>query len=69
MSISSLLISILTILNLLKLGFAIFYQIFIFSSNDQPSKAMKNVFYFIKKAFCSRDIQFFVIFPLPFHTF
>ena len=27
--------------------FAIFYQIFIFSPNDNPSKAMKNVFYFI----------------------
>ena len=26
---------------------AIFYQIFIFSSNDRPSKTMKNVFYFI----------------------
>ena len=24
-----------------------FFQIFIFSSNDRPSKTMKNVFYFI----------------------
>ena len=24
-----------------------FYQIFIFSPNDRPSKTMKNVFYFI----------------------
>ena len=31
----------------LKLVSAIFYQIFIFSPNDSPSKAMKNVFYFI----------------------
>ena len=31
----------------LKLVFAIFYQIFIFSLNDNPSKTMKSVFYFI----------------------
>ena len=31
----------------LKLVPAIFYQIFIFSSNDRPSKTIKNVFYFI----------------------
>ena len=31
----------------LKLVSAIFYQIFIFSPNDNPSKTMKNVFYFI----------------------
>ena len=31
----------------LKLVSAIFYQIFIFSSNGRPSKTMKNVFYFI----------------------
>ena len=34
----------------LKLVSAIFYQISIFSSNDRPSKSMKNVFYFIEKA-------------------
>ena len=34
----------------LKLVSTIFYQIFIFSPNDSPSKTMKNVFYFIKKA-------------------
>ena len=34
----------------LKLVSAIFYQIFIFSSSDRPSKTMKNVFYFISKA-------------------
>ena len=31
----------------LKLVSAIFYQIFIFSPKDSPSKTMKNVFYFI----------------------
>ena len=31
----------------LKLVSAIFYQIFISSSNDSPSKTVKNVFYFI----------------------
>ena len=31
----------------LKLVSAIFCQIFIFSSNDRPSKTMKNDFYFI----------------------
>ena len=30
----------------LKLVSAIFYQTFIFSPNDSPSKTMKNVFYF-----------------------
>ena len=33
--------------NSLKLVSAIFYQIFIFLSNDRSSKTMKNVFYFI----------------------
>ena len=31
----------------LKLVSAIFYQIFVFSSNDRTSKTMKNVSYFI----------------------
>ena len=31
----------------LKLVSAIFYQIFIFSANDNPSKTVKSVFYFI----------------------
>ena len=53
----------------LKLVSAIFYQIFIFSSNDSPSKTIKNVFYFIEKTLRSQDIQFFVIFSPPFHTF
>ena len=32
---------------ILKLVSAIFYQIFIFSTNGSPLKTMKNVFYFI----------------------
>ena len=36
--------------DLLKLVSAIFYQFFIFSPNDSPSKTMKNVLYFILKA-------------------
>ena len=49
---------------------AIFYQIFIFSLNDNPLKIMENVFLFYHNScFCSRDIQTFVIFSLPFHTF
>ena len=37
-----------------------FYQIFIFSPNDSPSKTMKNAFYFIKKAlFVLEIIKFF----------
>ena len=35
------------LLHKLKLMSAVFYQIFIFSRNDSPSKAMENVFYFI----------------------
>ena len=31
----------------LQLKLAYFYQIFIFSPNDSPSKSMKNAFYFI----------------------
>ena len=37
----------LQMVNHLNLVSAIFYQKFIFSSNDSPSKTMKNVFYFI----------------------
>ena len=33
--------------NCLKLVSAILYQIFIFESNDRPSKTMKNIFCFI----------------------
>ena len=34
----------------LKLVFTIVFQIFIFSPNDNPSKIIKNDFYFIEKA-------------------
>ena len=44
-----------------------FYQIFIFSPNDSPSKTMK--FFISKSSFPSQDTQIFVIFSLPFHTF
>ena len=54
-------------ISVLKLVSAIFYQIFIFSSNDRPSKTMKNVH--VKSSFRSRDIQIFLTFSLPFHTF
>ena len=53
----------------LKFVSAIFYQIFIFSPNDTPSKTVKNVLFHLKSSFCSQDIQIFVIFPLPLHTF
>ena len=53
-----------------KLVSAIFYQIFIFSSNERPSKTMQNVFLFhLKSFFCSWDIQTFVIFSLLFQNF
>ena len=38
----------------------IFYQIFIFSPNDTPSKTMKNVLFHLKRFFHSQDIQIFV---------
>ena len=48
---------------LLKLVPAIFYQIFIFSSSDKPSKTMKNVFYFILKAlFVVKKFKFLYFF-------
>ena len=47
--------------NLLKLVSAIFYRIFIFPSNDTPSKTIKSVFYFIKKALFVLEI--FKFFP------
>ena len=52
---------------MLKLVSAIFYQIFIFLPNDNPSKTLENAFLFhLKSSFCSQDIQFFVTFSLPF---
>ena len=54
-------------LNTLKACVRYFYQIFIFSPNDNPSKTMKNAFYFIKKSsFCSRDNQIFLFPSFPF---
>ena len=47
----------------LKLLSAIFYQIFIFSSSDE-----KYFLFHLKSSFCSRDIQIFGTFSLPFHT-
>ena len=50
----------------LKLA-SIFYQMFIFSSNDSTSKTMKNVFISSKKLFsfsrCSNFCDFFPSFP------
>ena len=48
----------------LKLVSAIFYQIFISSPNDSPSKTEKCFLFHLKSSFRSRDIQIFVIFPL-----
>ena len=46
--------------NILKAFVRYFYQIFMFSPNDSPSKTMKNAFYFIKKAlFVLEMIKFF----------
>ena len=54
----------------LKLASTIFYQVFIFSQNDSPPKAMKNVFFsHLKSSSLSQDIQFFFSFSFPFHTF
>ena len=53
---------------LLKLVFAIFYEIFIFSANDSPSKTEKYFLFHPKSSFHSQDIQIFVIFPF-FSTF
>ena len=53
----------------LKLVSTIFYQFFIFSSNDSPSKTEKSFLFHLKSSFRSRDIQIFVFFPHPFHFF
>ena len=53
----------------LKLVSAIFYHFVIFSANDSPSKTEKCFLFHLKNSFGSREIQFFVIFSLPFHTF
>ena len=55
--------------NPLKLVSTIFYQFFVFSRNDSPSKTVEKSFLFhLKSSFHSRDIQMFLIFSLPFHT-
>ena len=53
----------------LKLVSTIFYQTFVFSSNDRPSKTMMKFLFHLKSFFRSWDIQTFVIFFLSFHTF
>ena len=45
-----------------------FYQIFIFSPNDSPSKTRCFLFH-LKSSFRSQDNQNFVNFPLSFQTF
>ena len=52
-----------------KLVSAIFYQIFIFSADDSPSKTIKNAYFIEKALFVLENIEIFVIFTLPFHTF
>ena len=46
-----------------------FYQFFIFSPNDIPSKTEKYFLFHIKSSFRSQDIQIFIIFFLTFRTF
>ena len=63
-------VNIRQIQNILKLVSAILYQMFIFSPNDKPFKNYEKCFLFhLKSSFRSRDIQIFVFFSLPFHTF
>ena len=50
----------------LQLVSAIFYQIFIFSSNDNYEKCF---LFHLKSSFRSPDIKIFVFFSLPFQTF
>ena len=52
----------------IKLVSAIFYQIFIFSPNDNPSKIEKCILFHLKSSLFLSS-QIFVIFPLPLHTF
>ena len=54
----------------LKLVSVIFYEVFIFSSNDGPLKTMKilKFLFHLRSSFHSRDIQIFVIFSLSFLT-
>ena len=60
----------LYVLFALKLSLKFVCTIFIFSPNGSPSKNYEKCFFFhLKSSFCSRDIQFFAIFSLLFHTF
>ena len=45
-----------------------FLSFLFFPPNDTPSKTMKCFLFHLKRSFRSRDIQYFVIFSLPFHT-
>ena len=49
----------------LKLVSAIFYQVFVFPPNNSPSKSMKSVFYFIKRAVFVLEI-FKLLYFFPF---
>ena len=53
----------------LKLVSTTFYQVFIFSPNDSPSKNCEKVFYFIKKALFILEIFKFLYFFLFLSTF
>ena len=53
----------------LNLVSSIFYQIFVFLPNGSPLKTEKCFLFHPKSSFRSWDIQIFVIFYLPFHTF
>ena len=56
--------------SLFKACVGYFFSNFMFSSNDSPSKTMKNVFLFHwKSSFRSRDIKIFVIFFPSFQHF
>ena len=64
-------ISIIILLaNNLKLVSAIFYQFFFFFYRMIALQKLWKMFLFhLNSSLLSRDIQIFVIFPLPFHTF
>ena len=53
----------------LKLVSTIFYEVFIFYQMIALQKLWKCFLFHRKSSFRSQDIQAFVVFPLPFHTF
>ena len=53
----------------LKLVSTIFYQIYIFPSNDSPSKTEKCFLFHLKSSFRSQDNQIFVVFSPAFPNF